>query len=254
MTDHLAGRHALVTGGGTGIGLAIATALAEAGAEVSITGRRTEVLEKAVAAHAQLHPEVMDVTEEASVVAAVRSAVEARGPVAICIANAGIAEGRALHKTDLDFWRRTMSTNLDGAFLTIRECMASMHGSDWGRVIGISSIAGVRGLRGASAYTASKHGLVGLIRGLSEDYLGGPITFNALCPGYVDTPIVERNITAISDRAGISADEALQGMIRANRHKRLIAASEVAAAALWLCGPGSESINGQCIEIAGGQT
>ena len=103
-----------------------------------------------------------------------------------------------------------MTTNLDGAFLTIRECMASMHGADWGRVIGVSSIAGVRGLRGASAYTASKHGLIGLIRGLSEDYLGSPITFNALCPGYVDTPIVTRNITAISGRVGVSEDEALQ--------------------------------------------
>lgn len=253
MTEHLEGRHALVTGGGTGIGLAIAEALAEAGAEVTITGRRLEVLQDVARNRPRLHPLAMDVTEEDSVVSGVRSAVTDRGPITICVANAGIAEGRALHKTDLGFWRRTMSTNLDGAFLTIRECMASMHDQDWGRVIGVSSIAGIRGLRGASAYTASKHGLIGLIRGLSEDYLMRPITFNALCPGYVDTPIVERNITAISDRAGVSADEALNTMIRANRHKRLIAPSEVAAAALWLCGAGSDSVNGQCIEIAGGQ-
>ena len=253
MTDHLKGRHALVTGGGTGIGLAIANALASAGAEVTITGRRPDVLQDAATDNPKLHPEAMDVSEKASVVAGVKAAVKARGPIAICIANAGIAEGRSLHKTDLDFWRKMMTTNLDGAFLTIRECMTSMHGANWGRVIGVSSIAGVRGLRGASAYTASKHGLIGLIRGLSEDYLGSPITFNALCPGYVDTPIVTRNITAISGRVGVSEDEALQSMVRANRHKRLIAPSEVAAAALWLCSPGSESVNGQCIEIAGGQ-
>ena len=253
MTKHLQGRHALVTGGGTGIGLAIAQALAASGADVTITGRRSDVLQTAAGDNPRLYPAVMDVTDEASVVSAVKSAVQARGPVAICIANAGIAEGRALHKTDLAFWRKIMTTNLDGAFLTIRECMASMHGQEWGRVIAISSIAGVKGLKGASAYTASKHGLIGLIRGLSEDYLGSPITFNALCPAYVDTNIVDQNVTAISERAGISADEALKVMVGANRHKRLIAPSEVAAAALWLCSPGSESVNGQTIEIAGGQ-
>jgi NAD(P)-dependent dehydrogenase (short-subunit alcohol dehydrogenase family) len=95
--------------------------------------------------------------------------------------------------------------------------------------------------------------MVGLIRSLSEDYMGKPITFNALCPGYVDTPIVTRNTAAISKRAGIGEDEALKLMTDANRHKRLVRVEEVAAAAMWLCGPGSESINGQTIEIAGGQ-
>ncbi len=253
MVHQLLGRHALVTGGGTGIGLAIALALAEAGAEVTITGRRADVLNAAATKQPRLHPAAMDVTDEASVVAAVKSAVDALGPLAICIANAGIAEGRALHKTDLAFWRKIMATNLDGAYLTIRECLTSMRGQDWGRVIAVSSIAGLKGLKGAPAYTASKHGLTGLIRALSEDYLGSPITFNALCPAYVDTAIVDQNVTAISTRAGISADAAMQIMVGANRHKRLIAPSEVAAAAMWLCGPGSQSVNGQCIEIAGGQ-
>ena len=253
MTQELHGRHALVTGGGTGIGLAIAKTLAEAGAEVTITGRRAEVLAAAAVDQPRLLPAQMDVTQEPSVVSSIKPAVDARGPVTICIANAGIAEGRALHKTDLAYWRRTMATNLDGAYLTIRECLNAMRDQDWGRIIAVSSIAGVRGLKGAPAYTASKHGLIGLIRGLSEDYIGTQITFNALCPGYVDTPMVDRNITAISDRAGINTEDALQMMVGANRHKRLIAPSEVAAAALWLCCPGSESINGQCIEIAGGQ-
>ncbi len=249
----LNGKHALVTGGGTGIGLAIARALAEAGVKVTITGRRAEVLARAVASHDRLHAMVMDVCSEESVMAGVALAVEERGPVDICVANAGVAEGRALHKTDMDFWRYILGTNLDGAFLTIRECMKSMHGLDWGRVIAVSSIAGLRGLKGASAYTASKHGLVGLIRALSEDYMGGPITFNALCPGYVDTPIVEQNVTSIKARTGMSEDDARAVMVNANRHKRLIAPEEVAAAALWLCDDRSGSVNGQCIEIAGGQ-
>ncbi|WP_101067969.1 SDR family NAD(P)-dependent oxidoreductase [Roseovarius salinarum] len=247
------GRHALVTGGGTGIGLAVARALAGHGAQVTITGRRQSVLDEAAGGNAGLHPAVMDVTDETSVAQAIAAAVATRGPVQICVPNAGVAEGRALHKTDTAFWRRIMGTNLDGTFWTIRESLASMRGADWGRVVAISSVAGVKGLKGAAAYSASKHGVVGLIRALSEDYLGTPFTFNAVCPGYVDTEIVARNIAMIRDRAGVSADEARAMMVGANRHDRLIAPEEVAAAVLWLCGPGSESVNGQAIEIAGGQ-
>ncbi len=247
----LDGKHALVTGGGTGIGLAIAQALAKAGAQVTITGRRKSILEEA--AGERIFPFVMDVTDEAQVQTGVAEAVAARGPIDICVANAGVAEGRALHKSDTEFWRRIMTTNLDGAFWTIRECMASMRESDWGRVIGMSSIAGIKGLKGASAYTASKHGLIGLIRGLSEDYLGTGLTFNAVCPAYVDTEIVTRNVKSISARAGVSEDAARDMMVGANKHGRLIAPEEVAEAVLWLCGPGSGSVNGQAIEIAGGQ-
>ncbi len=247
----LDGKHALVTGGGTGIGLAMARAFAAAGAQVTITGRRQEVLD-AVAGDG-LTGMAMDVRDEEDVVAKVAAAVDARGPVQICVANAGIAEGRAVHKTSLEFWCNMMATNLDGAFLTIRECLSGMRQTDWGRVITVASIAGVRGLPGAACYSASKHGLIGLTRSLSEDYMGTPYTFNAICPGYVDTPIVTRNVDAISQRAGVSAEEALQMMVKANRHKRLIDADEVAAAAMWLVGPGSQSINGQTIEIAGGQ-
>lgn len=247
----LTGKHALVTGGGTGIGLAIARDLAAKGAQVTITGRRQEVLD-AVAGEG-LHGMAMDVRDEADVVAKIAAAVERRGPIQICVPNAGIAEGKSLHKTDMDFWRNMMATNLDGAFLTIRESLTSMRQTDWGRVIAVSSIAGIRGLPGASCYTASKHGLIGLIRALSEDYIGQPFTFNALCPAYVDTPIVERNTTSIAQRAGLSESKARDVMVNANRHKRLITPEEVAAAASWLVSPGSESVNGQAIEIAGGQ-
>lgn len=250
----LAPKHAIVTGGGTGIGLAIARAFAAAGADVTITGRRSDVLEQAADGNSRLHPITMDVAHEQSVIDGMQAAVAARGPVSICVANAGVAEGRALHKTDLETWRKTMSINLDGAFLTIREALVSMREQDWGRVIAVSSIAGIKGLKGAPAYTASKHGMIGLIRGLSEDYMGKGITFNALCPGYVDTAIIAQNVTNISARAGIDAEAARAIMVNANPHKRLIEPDEVAAAALWLCSPGSQSINGQAIEIAGGQT
>ncbi|WP_375228121.1 SDR family NAD(P)-dependent oxidoreductase [Roseobacter sp. S98] len=247
----LTGKHALVTGGGTGIGLAIARTLAAEGCAVTITGRRQSVLDEV--SGAGITGIAMDVRDEADVARSVAAATEARGPIQICVANAGIAEGRALHKTDMAFWRNMMSTNLDGAFLTIRESLSSMRTTDWGRVIAVSSIAGVRGLQGAACYTASKHGLIGLIRALSEDYAGKPYTFNALCPAYVDTPIVTRNTTSIAERAGVSEDKALSMMVSANRHGRLIAPEEVAKAALWLVSPGSESVNGQTIEIAGGQ-
>lgn len=248
----LTGKHALITGGGTGIGLAIARALVAEGAHVTITGRRQEVLDEV--ATEGMTGMAMDVRDEADVVSKIAAAVDARGPIQICIPNAGIAEGKAVHKTTMEFWRNMMATNLDGAFLTIRESLGSMRQTDWGRVIAISSMAGLRGLQGAACYSASKHGMIGLIRSLSEDYLGQPYTFNAICPGYVDTPIVERNTVSISERAGVSAEQAQKMMVNANRHRRLIHPDEIAAAALWLVRPGSESVNGQTIEIAGGQT
>lgn len=248
----LSGKHALVTGGGTGIGLAIAQDLAAAGCAVTITGRREEVLDEVAKRTKGLFGLAMDVREEDDVIAKTAAAVAARGPIQICVANAGIAEGRALHRTDMDFWRNMMSTNLDGTFLTIREALKSMRTTDWGRVIAVSSIAGLKGLQGASCYTASKHGMVGLIRGLSEDYLGQNITFNALCPAYVDTEIVTRNTTAIAQRAGVSEQKAKDIMVSANKHGRLIAPGEVSAAAMWLVSDGAASVNGQSIEIAGG--
>ncbi|MDQ7079592.1 MAG: SDR family oxidoreductase [Paracoccaceae bacterium] len=249
----LAGRHALVTGGGTGIGLAIAQILAGAGAQVTITGRRAEVLQDACDANPGLHPLVMDVNDEASVVAGVKQATDARGTIDIHVANAGIAETSPFAKTSLEFWRRIMTTNLDGVFLTCREVVPGMVARGWGRIITVASVAGLRGLKYGAAYSASKHGVIGLTRVLSEEYMGKGITANALCPGYVRTPIVERNTRLIMQRSNLSRPEAEAAMSHDNRHKRLVEPIEVAEAALWLCGRHSDSINGQTIEIAGGQ-
>ncbi len=248
----LQGKHALVTGGGTGIGLAIARDFAARGAAVTITGRRLNVLEDV--ASDGMFPMAMDVQDEAAQIEGIANAVAARGPLQICVANAGIAEGRTVPKTTLEFWRNIMATNLDGAFVTIRESLVSMREAGWGRVIGVSSIAGLHGLSGAAAYSASKHGLIGLIRSLSEEMMGGPITFNAICPGYTDTPIVDRSQQIIAAKTGMSEEQALTTMTSANRHGRLVDVEEVAAVTRWLTRPDSGSINGQCIEIAGGQT
>lgn len=253
MEQTLKGRHALVTGGGTGIGLAIAQMLAAQGAQVTITGRRAKVLEDAAAQTPGLHPLVMDVAVEDSVVQGCAAAIAARGPITVCVANAGIAEGKSMAKMDMAFWRNMMAINLDGAYVTARETLGGMLAEKWGRVIFVASIAGLRGLKGAPAYSASKHGMIGLMRGLSEEYMGSGITFNALCPGYVDTPIVERNTQSIADRAGIPPEQARQMMVKTNRHKRLITSEEVAAVAQLLVSPLSESLNGQTYEIAGGQ-
>ncbi len=246
----LTNRHALITGGGTGIGLAIARTLAAQGAQVTITGRRRDILQSV--ATDQIHALAMDVTDEAQQIEAIAQAVSERGAINICVANAGIAEGRSLQKTTMDFWRQIMATNLDGAFITIRESLRSMLESDWGRVIAISSIAGVRGLKGGGAYSASKHGVIGLIRSYSEEYMGGHVTFNAICPGYVDTPIIDHNLEVIQKR-GFSREDAMNMMVSANPHKQLIPPQDIAEAALWLCSPYSGSVNGQTLEIAGGQ-
>ncbi len=249
----LSGKHALVTGGGTGIGRAIALALAESGAKVTITGRRLEVLEEVAALDPRIFPRVMDVTDEDDIRRTITEAIAADGPVQICVPNAGIAETVPVRRMTLDFWHRIMRTNLDGVFLTIRECLPGMVDEGWGRIITISSIAGLRGLRYGGAYTASKHGVIGLTRVIAEEHVQDGITANALCPGYVRTPIVERNMKLIAERSGITLEEALAAMVKDNRHGRLIEPEEVAEAAVMLCGPRSGSINGETIAIAGGQ-
>jgi NAD(P)-dependent dehydrogenase (short-subunit alcohol dehydrogenase family) len=248
-----AGRHALVTGGGTGIGLDIACALAARGAEVTITGRDLARLETLARETPGLHPMRMDVDDETAVLDGIAAAAAARGPIAICIANAGIAEPAPFRHETLAHWRQVMATNLDGAFLTFQAALATLGGEDWGRMIAISSIAGVRGLKGAIAYTASKHGVIGLIHGLSEEYLGGRVTFNAVCPGYVDTPIVTRNAAEIAARQGISESEARAYLTKGNRHRTLLETDEVTGAVMWLCSDAGRSVNGQTIQIAGGQ-
>ena len=247
------GKHALVTGGGTGIGKSIALALAEAGASVTITGRRLDKLQDVAAGHDNIHPLVMDVADEASVRDGIAAAAEARGPVQICVANAGIAEGGPFETISMADWRRTMQTNLDGVFVTFQAALATLAPDSAGRMIVVSSIAGVRGLKNAIPYTVTKHGVIGLIRGLSEEYMRRPITFNALCPGYVDTAIVRNQLPGLMRRFNVDEEGAIDIIAKGNRHRKLLEVDETTAAAMWLCSDAARSINGQTIQISGGQ-
>lgn len=252
-TEDHSGKHALVTGGGSGIGRDIALALATAGAEVTVTGRRSEALGDVAARSPRIHPLQMDVTDEASVRDGIAQAAKARGPVQICVANAGIATGGPFAKTTLPQWRATMATNLDGVFLTFQAAMATLAPDTPARMIVISSIAGLRGLKGAIPYTVTKHAVIGLIHGLSEEYMRSPITFNAICPGYVDTDIVENQLPGLMKRFDCTRADAIAMIAKGNRHKTLLAVDEVTAAAMWLCSDGARSVNGQTIAISGGQ-
>ena len=250
---HLNGKHALVTGGGSGIGQAIAIKLAELGAIVTVTGRRIETLTETCSLSNNIYPLVMDMTSEESIIEGTKFAIKERGPTLIHVANAGIAETMPVHRMDLAFWNKIMRTNLDGVFLGIREGLTSMKENNFGRIITVSSVAGLKGLKYGAAYSASKHAVIGLTKTLSEEYMGSGITANAICPGYVRTPIIDRNRDLIASRSNLTLEDAEKAMSQDNRHKRLIEVEEVSCVAEFLVGPYSESINGQTLEIAGGQ-
>jgi NAD(P)-dependent dehydrogenase (short-subunit alcohol dehydrogenase family) len=243
----LAGRRALVTGGGTGVGADLARGLAAAGAEVVVAGRRMAPLEAVAASTPGIRAVTADVTDEASVAAL----FDAAGPCDIVIANAGAAESAPFGRTTLGAWNAMLAVNLTGVFLTFREGLARMEG--WGRLIAVASTAGLKGYAYVAPYAAAKHGVVGLCRSLALEVARRPVTVNALCPGFLDTEMTDRSVANIVAKTGRAAEEARATLAATNPQKRLIAPAEVTAAALWLCGPGSEGVTGQAIAIAGGE-
>lgn len=243
----------MVTGGGTGIGAAIALALAGEGATVTVAGRREDPLRNIAGQSARIHWRIMDVEDEAMVVEGTKAATEMHGGIDILVANAGIAETAPLRSITLEHWREVQRINVEGVMLSMREVITGMVERGWGRIIVISSIAGLAGLRYCAAYSASKHAVIGLVKCAAEEVLTSGVTVNALCPGYVMTPIVERNIEKIMARSNLSHDEALAALRDTNPFGRLIEPEEVAAAACWLCGPGSGAVTAQAIPISGGQ-
>ena len=249
----LADRHALVTGGGTGIGLAIAQALADEGAHVTITGRRREPLEEA-AAQGRFLPIVADAADETATADAFRQATEANGPISIVVANAGAAESAPFTRTGLDAFDRMIAVNLRGAFLTLREGARAMKGSDWGRLVVIASTAGLKGYPYIAPYCAAKHGAIGLVRAVAAETAGTGVTANAVCPGYTETPMLEQSVEAIVGTTGRRLDETRRHLASYSPLRRFIQPEEVAAAVLWLCGPGSDAITGQAISVSGGET
>jgi 3-hydroxybutyrate dehydrogenase len=242
-------RRVLVTGGGSGLGADLARGFAAAGAEVIVAGRRQEALDAVAASAPDIVPYVADVTDEADVV---RLFADFES-FDIVVANAGAAASAPLTRTDLELWRQMLDVNLTGVFLTLRESLRTMQGRDWGRLITIASTAGLKGYPYVAAYAAAKHGAVGLTRAIAQEVAATGITANALCPGYLATEMTDRTIANIVASTGRSEADAKQAVLRSNPQRRLIEPSEVTAAALWLCGPGSESINGQAIAIAGGE-
>jgi NAD(P)-dependent dehydrogenase (short-subunit alcohol dehydrogenase family) len=256
--DTLSGRHALVTGAGSGIGAAIAAALAQAGAAVSIVGRQRDALDAVAARLPKAASIIADVTQEEDCAAMIAAAHKAFGPVDIVIPNAGAANSKPFHKTDLRDWQQMVDVNLTGAFLTVKACMADVArepapGSPGGRVVFIASTAGLKGYPYVAAYCAAKHGVVGLARALATEFARKPVTINAICPGYTDTPLVASAVAEISARTGRSAEEATAELTRNNPQRRLIAPDEIAQTVLWLCSSAASSITGQTISVSGGE-
>ena len=242
----LNGKRVLITGGGTGVGADLARSFAAAGASVVICGRRQAPL-RAVAEPLRARFVTADVTQEDDVARAFAEA----GPCDIVIANAGAAESAPLGKVTLAEWNAMLAVNLTGVFLTFRAGLAQLPG--WGRLIAVASTAGLKGYAYVAPYAAAKHGTVGLVRSLALELAKRPVTVNALCPGFLDTEMTDRSVATIVAKTGKSPEEARSALAATNPQKRLIQPAEVSAAALWLCGPGSDGITGQAIAIAGGE-
>lgn len=246
----VADRHAIVTGGGSGIGAAIATALSEAGAKVSLIGRDAKKLQR-VADSCGMHFEVADVTDREQVASAFAAAEKRHGQSTILVNNAGAAEAAPLAKMDDELWDRMIAVNLTGVFNCTRAVIAGMAEAGAGRIVNIASTAGLKGYAYVSAYCAAKHGVVGLTRALALEYARKGVTVNAVCPGYTNTEIVEASLAKIVAATGRTREQALAELIKVNPQQRLIEPEEVAETVLWICQ--QESITGQAIAIAGGE-
>lgn len=254
----LLGRHALVTGGGRGIGAAIAERLAILGADLTLLGRSeaplAEHARKLIASYGRKAAVVIaDVTDSRVVTAAVANARTAHGAPLILINNAGGAESAPFLKTTRTLWDEMIAVNLTSAYLCIQAVLPGMLEAGWGRIVNIASTAALKGYGYVSAYCAAKHGLLGLTRSLALELARKDITVNAVCPGYTDTELVSRSIDNIVAKTGMSAEDARNEITRTNPQGRLVTPAEVASAVAWLCLPESASVTGQSIVIAGGE-
>jgi NAD(P)-dependent dehydrogenase (short-subunit alcohol dehydrogenase family) len=252
----LTGRHAFVTGAGRGIGAAISAALVAEGAQVSLLGRdesRLAHMAAELGGSTRAAAIAADVTDSAAITEAFNTARRHFGPVHILVNNAGQAASARFTETDEALWNRLLAVNLTGTYLCTRQAVPDMLQLGFGRVINIASTMGMKGGVYVSAYSASKHAVVGLTRSLALEFATRNITVNAVCPGYTDTDMARSAVRNIVSKTGRTEDEAMAAVVATNPQRRLIQPEEVAHAVLWLCRPGTESVTGQSIMIAGGE-
>ncbi|WP_417456629.1 SDR family NAD(P)-dependent oxidoreductase [Kordiimonas sp.] len=244
---------ALVTGGGSGIGLAVAKMLSHEGFRVIIAGRSLDRLQQAVAKAPALHPLALDVSSEEDVSRAFDTLMESDMMPDVLINNAGAAATAPLERTSLKVWQSMLDVNLTGAFLCTRAVLPHMKSQQFGRIITVASTAALKGYAYTAAYTAAKHGILGMTRALALELAGTGVTANAVCPGFTDTDIVRTSVQNIVEKTGRSAKAALNELTHHNPENRLIRPEEVADTVLWLAGEKASAINGQAIAVACGE-
>lgn len=247
------GKHIVVTGGGTGVGRAVAEAMAHAGAKVTVMGRRETPLREVAKQHRFIGWVTCDVTDRASVHAGFRAARELNGPVAVVVANAGAADSVPFARMRPEQLDAMLSVNLGGVVNSWQAGLTDMKAEGWGRLIAVASSAGLKGYAYVSGYAAAKHAVVGLTRSLALELGDSGVTANAICPGFVETPLLERSIVNIMEKTGMERSAVRASLMGGNPQKRFVQPDEVAGAALWLCSDPARSVNGHALSMSGGE-